>query len=216
MKFNVDKKFSIGNIFSNSFKLYKSNKVDDKNKRANLDIISGKIITKNNFKYDRSKKQWVQTNKTSKLIFEIKTNPISYKKIDTIKIHKYPVIIEFKNVSMGLETPFKWREGDQKAIVFNKPGMTSEEIANINIKNKSQLQFFFDMEWVAKMNNLLYGRNRAKWFPRITNPRGYIYFGKHAFFLIKKIVLPLLGTGKLNQKPVKNLNYGNEELSDSL
>lgn len=206
MRFNVDNKFSIGNIFSLSYKLYTSGKVDDKKNRAKLDVITGKIVTKNNFTYDRSKKQWVQSGQSSKLLFEIKTDPVSYVKNDTIKIHKYPVTFEFKNLSLGLGSPFKWREGDQKAVILKKPGASSTDIANINIKNKTQLQFFFEMEWVAKINNLLWGRCRAKWFPRITNPRGYIYFGKHAYYLMKKIVIPLLSSGKLNQKAVKNLD----------
>ena len=204
MRFNVDKKFSIGNIFTLSYKLYNNGLVDDKKKRATLDVISGKVVTKNNFTYDRSKKIWVQSGKSSKLLFEIKTDPVSYVKNDTIKIHKYPITFEFNNISQGLASGFKWREGDQKGIVFGKPGLSSTEVANINIKNKSQLQFFFDMDWVAKMTNLLWGRCRAKWFPRITNPRGYIYFGKHAYYLMKKVVIPLLNSGKLNQKSVKN------------
>ena len=205
MRFNVDNKFSIGNIFALSYKLYTSGKVDDKKKRSKLDVISGKIVTKNNFIYDRSKKIWTQSGQSSKLLFEIKTDPVSYVKNDTIKIHKYPITFEFKDISKGLDSSFKWREGDQKAIIFSKPGMTSKDVANINIKNKSQLQFFFDMEWVAKINNLLWGRCRAKWFPRVTNPRGYIYFGKHAYYLMKKVVIPLLQSGKLNQKAVKNV-----------
>lgn len=204
MNFNVDKKFTIGKIFLLSYKLYNSGEVDNKKKRSKLDVISGKIASKNNFKYDRSKKQWVKSGASSKLVFEVKTDPVSYVKNDTIKIHKYPIIFEFKNIDENINTAFKWREGDQKAVVFSKPGMTSTDIANINIKNKSQLQFFFDMEWVAKMNGLLWGRCRAKWFPRVTNPRGYIYFGKHAFYVLQKIVMPLFQTGKLNQKIVKN------------
>lgn len=205
MRFNVDNKFSIGNIFNLSYKLYTSGKVDDKKNRAKLDVISGKIVTKNNFIYDRSKKQWLQSGQSSKLLFEIKTDPVSYVKNDTIKIHKYPITFEFKNLSLGLLSPFKWREGDQKSVVLKKPGASTTDIANINIKNKTQLQFFFDMEWIAKINNLLWGRCRAKWFPRITNPKGYIYFGKHAYYLMRKVVIPLLNSGKLNQKSVKNI-----------
>lgn len=208
VKFNT--KISIESIFKLSHQYYKSKQIDDKEKRGKIDIVSSKIISKKNFKYDRSTKQWIQTGQTSKLVTEVKSDPRSYESSSTIKIHKYPITFEFSKLDMGFQTPFRWREGDQKTVKFktNKKQTTSN-ITDMNIRNKTQLQFFFEMEWIAKANMLLFGRCRAKWFPKKTNPRGFIYFGKHAFWVVEKLIFPLLTSGKLNQKAQSNIKYQN-------
>lgn len=203
IKFNSN--FSIRSIYELSHRYYKSKRIDDKEIRGKKDINSSKIITKKNFKYDRSTKQWVQTGQTSKIITEVRTSPTSYESNSTIKVHKYPITFEFNNINKGFDSLFRWREGDQKPIKFKtNEKQTSSSITDINIRNKNQLQFFFEMEWIAKANMLLFGRCRAKWFPKKTNPKGLIYFGKHAFWVVEKLIFPLFISGKLNQKVQNN------------
>jgi hypothetical protein len=208
MSIKFNNQFSISSIFKLSHKYYKSSQVDDKKARGRLDITSSKVVSKKNFKYDRSLKQWIQTGQTSKIITEVKTNPTSYEFNSNIKIHKYPITFQFQQIEKGFDTPFRWREGDQKTVKFKtNEKQSSSSITDINITNKTQLQFFFEMEWVAKINSLLYGRCRAKWYPKSTNPKGYIYFGKHAFWVVEKLIFPLFKSGKLNNKTQNNLNY---------
>lgn len=202
-KFN--EKFYFSLMYFLSLRRY-GNLVDDKKMRSSLDILNGKIINKRNFVYNKSTKQWEQVSNTMVLQFEVRTDPISYKKNDTIKIHKYPVIFQFKDFEKGFKTPFKWREGGFKKPILRAPGMSSKTIANKNIINQTQLQFFFEMEFLAKVFNLLYGVCRAKRFPNKKNPKKLLYFGKHAYFISKKFIIPILSNDSLKRKLIKNLN----------
>lgn len=196
--------FSLALVLFNSIKYYRTNKVDDKSKRSLKDILSAKIINKNNFEYDRSTKTWKQTSQSSKLVIEVRSNPKSYPTTDTINIHKYPITFEFKDIKLRANTPFKWREGGLKKPIFKIPGGNSTDVANINIRNGTQLQFFYEMEWVAKINGLLWGICRAKGFPKKTNPKGFIYFGKHALYCVEKIIIPFLESDKLEKGVIRN------------
>lgn len=192
-----------------SRKYYTSGKIDDKKKRAKIDIISGKIIRKNNLEFDRVNKVWITTGRESKLIFYVNSKPTSYKKIDTISTHKYPVTFIIKNMNLGINSPFKWRTGGIKKPVLSRAGMKKKDrirVSNQNILNETQLQFFFDIEFVSRMYGTLYGICRAKWFPKKTNPKGLLYFDKTAYFIVDKILIPLLKSGKGLQmnKTVKN------------
>lgn len=196
---------NLASVFQMSYKYYKSNLVDDKQRRAKLDVISGKIIVRNNMVYDRSLRKWVQKGRYVKIVTDIKTNPKSYVSNSNISIHKYPITFEIYKLEMGAFSPFRWREGGEKPVMFKRnENQDSQKIADQNIKNGTQMQFFFDMEWVAKINNLLWGRCRAKWFPRKTNPRGLIYFGKHAFWVVENLIMPLVNSNKLNQRLLRN------------
>lgn len=198
-----NEKLSLADVFFQSMKYYRS-KVDNKALRAKADIRSAKIINKNNFEYNRSTKEWEQTGRSSKLVIEVRSKPVSYKTIDTISLHKYPITFEFKDIFMGAETPFKWREGGLKKPIFKIPTKGAVDVANANIRNGTQLQFFFEMEMTAKMNNLLWGVCRANRPATKANPKGLIYFGKHAFYTVKKLIIPLINSGKLNQRVIKN------------
>lgn len=201
MRFN--RSLSLSLIYAQSLKYYKG-KVDNKLWRARVDVKSAKITMKNNFEYNRSTKTWEQTGRSSKLVIEVRTDPISYPRQDAIKIHKYPITFEFENIYQGASTAFRWREGGLKRPVFKSPGKTSQQIAEINIKNGTQLQFFFELEFVLKMNNLLWGVCRANRPPKKTNPKDLVFFGKHALFCVNQIILPLLSSDKLKQGVVKN------------
>lgn len=194
---------SITTVFFNSLKYYRG-RIDNKVSRAIKDIRSAKIINKNNFEYNRSTRTWEQTGRTSKLVIEVRSNPRSYPTIDTVALHKYPITFEFKDIFLGPQTPFRWREGGLKKPIFKIAGKDAQFIADVNIKNQTQLQFFYEMEYIAKKNNLLWGVNYANRPPVKTNPRSLIYFGKHAYFAVKNIVLPLLSSDKLKQGVVRN------------
>ena len=196
---------NLAGVFFDSLKHYRG-RVDNKARRAMKDIKSAKLIMKNNFEYNRSTKTWEQTGRSSKLVIEVRTNPISYPTIDTINLHKYPITFEFKDIFMGPQTPFKWREGGLKKPVFKIPGKSPVDIANLNIKNGTQLQFFFEMMYVAKTNNLLWGVNYANRPPVQKNPKKLIYFGKHAYYAMKNIIIPLLTSDKLKQGVIRNPN----------
>lgn len=204
MKFN--RQYSLLSVYQQSLKYYKTKKVDDKKRRAKLDIISAKITLKNNFQYDRSTKSWKQTGKTAKLIVMVSSKPISYKKNDSINIHKFPVTIVFENLEMGIMSPFKWRTGSEKGWVKKLPTLNSKEIANVNIRNQSQGQFLFELEWVLRSKNLLYGKCRANRPPAKTNPKGLVFMDKHLLFVTEKILINLLNNKKLINRvlnPVK-------------
>ena len=195
MTFNQN--YSLLSIYQQSLKYYKSKKVDDKKLRAKLDIISAKIIFKNGFQYDRSTRTWVQSGKTAKLTIMVSSKPISYKKSDTVPTHKFPVIMQFEDISKGALSAIKWRTGSQKKFIKKLPTLNSIQIANLNIRNEIQAQFMFHLEWVLRKNNLLYGQCRAQKPPSKTNPRNLMYFDKHSLFVVEKLVMPLLNNKTL-------------------
>lgn len=194
----------LSKVYSDSLKYYKSKKVDDKKRRMKVDIVSARITMKNNFQYNRSTKTWEQTGRSSKLVIEVRSNPKSYKTIDTIKLHKYPITFEFENIYLGLGTAFRWREGGLKKPILKNGNMNSIQKANANIKNGTQLQFFFDMEFTAKTHNLLWGVCRVNRPAKIRNPKNLIFFGKHALYCLEKIVIPLLTNNKMLRGVIKN------------
>jgi hypothetical protein len=169
---------------------------DDKAWRAGLDIKSSKLIARKNFKYNQSTKQWEQTEKRHiKFEFIVSSDPISYKKIDSIKTHKYPVVFLFYDFSRAYESPFRWRTGSLKKLQFAKKGASFEErkrIAENNIKNGIQMQFFFELEAVLDYWGLLYGPNLTnKQMPIKTNPFFYPFFDKTSYYVVDRIFIPL-------------------------
>ena len=194
-------------VMKMSMKYYKSSKGDDKSERAKMDIISARITARKNLQYDRSSKIYVQSGRDIKIEFTIKTDPLSYKKRDTLKFHYYPVTFLIHDIEKGIDSSIRWRTGSLKKPLFSKKGdskIKREKIEKQNIKNRVQLQFFFELEWVLKENNLLYGRNWAKWKPKVTNKSNKIFFDKHAFFLAKNIVFKLLTTRKTLLRRILN------------
>jgi hypothetical protein len=191
------KDISLKEMLVISYDYYHKN--DNKEWRAKLDIKQAKLTRRQNFSYNKSKRQWEQTGRETKFSFLIKSDPISYKRTDKLKYHWYPVIFILRDVSMGINSPMKWRTGSLIKPQFTKKGMTKkqrEKITERNIKQGIQLQFFFELEWVLHQYNLLYGRNWATYPPRKTNSTLFPFFDKHAFYIASKILLPLLGSTK--------------------
>ena len=137
------KGLTIADVIKLSWRYYKSKDGDDKNKRAKLDIKSARVTRRNNYKYNPSTKSWEQVGRNIKLEFIVMSDPKSYKKTDTIKIHKYPVIFLIENIDKGIFSTFKWRTGSFKKPIIKNPSMTSQQIGERNIRNGIQMNFFF-------------------------------------------------------------------------
>lgn len=170
---------------------------DDKKQRMKLDVISATIKARKNYTYNRSTRQWEQTGREILFTFLVRTSPVSYKKTDSIKIHKYPIYFLFRDISMGMNSAFRWREGNMYSRPsFARKGMTAKQrqtIADLNIRKGIQMNFFFNVMQLADFYGLLYGPNYTnKHFPTKANPELWIYFGKHALACINKILIPIL------------------------
>lgn len=182
-------------IYQLSRKLY-GTKVDDKAKRGAVDISSGRVTLRNNLTYNPGTKQWEQTGRELRIDFEVKTQPTSYKREDTLRTHKYPITFLLRDLEMGAHTPFRWRTGSWKKPIFPRPGLKREKRISIidqNIKNGVQLQFFYELEQVLSLWGLLFGPNWTNKRPPLkTNPTLAPYFDKHAYFIVTKYLLPFL------------------------
>ncbi len=185
---------TLGEVIKSSFRFYRSPYGDDKIMRAKVDILNAKITVRNNLEWDQHTKKWNQTGRDVKFTFMVKSDPISYKRTDSIKNHIYPVTFIIHDWSKGLNSTFKYRSGSLKKPIFKKPGMTSEQVANKNILAGIDLWFFFHLEWVLWEKGLLWGRNWATYAPKVTNPKKFIYLDKHGWFCLK--ILMRIMTGK--------------------
>lgn len=179
-------------------------KFDDKKMRANKDVLSARLSIVNNLTYDPSTRNWKKTGRNVKIITMVRTQPKSYKSIATLKQHKYPVTFLLEDIKKGLNTNFRWRTGSNYKPIIAPKGrkLTKAQyatIADANIRKMVQLQFFFELEWVLRSYNLLFGPCWANRPPKITNPKRWPYFDKHAFFVLQKVITPLLKNGVLNQ-----------------
>jgi hypothetical protein len=206
---------SIAELLKVSYQYYR--KVDDKAWRAKVDIKSATMVHRNNYTYDKKEKNWVQTGREVRLDFFVRSKPESYKKIDTINTHVYPVTFLLREIDKGIYSAFRWRTGGYKKILFAKKGMTKQQrilIANANIKNGSQLNFFFHLEWVSKQYGLLFGPCRANGAPDTVNKNKEIFFDKTALTIVIKILIPLLGKdgGKLKKYYKNDENFNPQEV----
>jgi hypothetical protein len=179
-------------IYKISKQLYYK-KVDDKAERMRLDITGARMTQRQNFTYDAGAKQWVQTGlRHLKFIFIVSSKPISYKKTDSIPIHKYPVTVVIYDISLGWKSPFRWRTGTAKKVLFARAGSKPEvrkKMGEQNIRNGRQLDFFFKLEQLLSFYGLLYGPNTTnKKPPNIANPSWIPYFDKHMLFVVEKFL----------------------------
>lgn len=205
-------------------KSYYKGIVDNKLKREKLDVIGGKIVMRNGLTFNKETKGWEQSSREVKLDFIISSIPISYKKKDTVAIHKYPVTFLIKDWNLKLDSPFRWRTGGLKKWKNGSPakrniseGKDKKEkdkirlekeknseknlkILNQNIKNGLQGNFIFHLMWVLKKNNLLFGPltclNRK---PSMTNPLYLAYFDKTALYVVLKILPRIFINPKVGQ-----------------
>lgn len=190
---------SLVQILQLSRKLYQG-KVDDKAKRGRIDITGGRVTLRNNLSFNPGTKRWEQTGRELRIDFEVKTEPTSYKREDTVRVHKYPVTFLLRDISMGVATPFRWRTGSWKKPKFPRKGLKAAQrvaLINMNIRNGVQMQFFYELEQVLSAWGLLFGPNWTnKRMPVKANPSLAPYFDKHAYFIAMRYVIPFLNSPK--------------------
>ena len=174
---------------------------DDKAVRAKIDVSRAKLTGRNNVTYNPKTHSWEQDGRDIRLRFIVITNPVSYSRPswDEGKRHRFPVTFLIHSLERGLDSSFRWRTGSLKKPKFAKSGMSKEkkqQLQEKNIKNGIQHQFFFELEYVLKMNKLLYGICHANKPPVIKNPKNKIFFDKHALFCFNRIVYPFITSKK--------------------
>ena len=195
---------TVKEILDLSKDLYKKKDIDNKARRVKLDITGAKITVRKNMIYDKNSKNWEQSGQLIKIIVMVTSKPVSYNRIDTLKLHRYPVFFLIQNLDKGIESPFRWRTGSFKKPRFTGSKSTKKErerVANQNIRNMVQMQFIFDLIQVLDKFDLLYGPNTSnRKNPSKTNPKLDPFFDKHALYAVEKIVIPLLTKGKKKLK----------------
>jgi hypothetical protein len=193
-------------------------KVDNKMSRKDVDVTGGRMTLKSNLKWDQTTKSWQQVGRDVKIVFKIKSQPISYHKTDTLKNHYFPVTFLIHNWELNFNSAFRWRTGSNFKWKNNKQkiseGKTPAEkdriradnlkTTNLNIKRGLQGQFIFELMWVSRKEGTLFGPmtclNRS---PKITNPSMIIFFDKHALYCVMHL-LPKMFANENIRKFVKN------------
>jgi hypothetical protein len=193
-------------VYKISKKYYKSAKGDDKKARMKLDIKSAKVVKRNNYQYDFSLGKFVQTGRDVKLEFIVTSDPVSYKKTDNIKLHRYPVIFLIHNIELGVNSTFRLREGSLKKPIFKNVSMTTQQIGEKNIRAGIDMHFVYSLMFAYKKHGILFGRNFTSRPPVKTNKKMIPYFGKHSLFIFERILVRMIGTngGILAGTNVKN------------
>jgi hypothetical protein len=190
----TNKGLTIKDVIRLSWQYYKSNNGDNKAWRSKIDIVNAKITARNNYEYNRTDRVWEQTGRDIKITFLCKSDPKSYKKKDSISKHIYPITFLIHDISKGINSTFRWRTGSLKKPIFKNPSLSALQISEKNIKNGVQLQFVYELEYILKKNDLLYGICYANRPPIKTNPKNKIFFDKHAFFIVANFLTPMLKT----------------------
>ena len=206
----TNKGLTLHQVYLMSIKYYDDH--DDKSIRSILDIDRAKLIERHNLTYNPNTKVWEQSGRDIKIVCTVTTDPVSYKRPDwdKNKKHKFPVTFLIHNLNLGFESTFRWRTGSLKKPLFPKSGMSKEMKENLqkkNIKNGIQHQFFFELEYILKLKNLLYGICYAQGAPTVRNPDHKIFFDKHALYVFNRIIYPFITSKKgINKKLIsKNL-----------
>lgn len=196
--------------------LYKSKEIDNKKIRATIDVTSARVTARKNLVKKDGK--WVQSSREMKFEFIIKTNPTSYKKTDTIEIHKFPVTFLLREYHKGYNSAFRWRTGSFRKPEFPKRKISegrnekakerirkeNKNIQNRNITNGIQLQFFFDLEYILNKWGLLYGPDWTNGPPNIRNPEYHPFFDKHAYYIVTRNLPHLLTNYKIEIDKIYN------------
>jgi hypothetical protein len=164
-----------------------------------LPYILKNIVAKaqGELQYDAEKLEWTGSNKALRIEFIVQTkDKVATKNKATFetKPHDYPVTFFINDISEGLDSTFKWRSGADVMPVFQRAGMSLMERENItqqNYNNKVYLPFFFELEGVLPLYDLLEGHNHTKEPPKKTNPKLIPYFDKLALFCFENGIINL-------------------------
>ena len=129
-----------------------------------------------------SSKQVQNGNETGILVeFLVTSKPKSYSA--PYKQSKYPVFFMVLEPEKGVDSRFRWRSGS-----FARPKIGKGKIGQrSNLRQRIQLQFFFELEWVVWGKGMLLGPVWARRPPKKTNPKKLIYFDKHSLACYRKL-----------------------------
>ena len=106
--------------------------------------------------------------------------------------HEYQVTIQMDSLSIDddrihLRTgaDAKWDFTEKGKGHWTGTGRNRKFIEGTNIKRGINGDFWFRLSWIRKEAGILYGRNYAEWFPKITNPHGIQFLTKHELMVIE-------------------------------
>jgi len=190
----TDQGITLADILKWSRAYYKSKGGDNKAYRCKLDIHSARLTQRKNYEYNAETKQWEQTGRDALFVFLVKSKPISYQKIDEVDTHWYPCYFLIHDINKKMRSTVRWRTGSLKKPIFAQKGSSKDQrvkIANKNVKNQVQMQFFFESEYLLQQKKLLWGRSWANRPPKIANPKNRIFFDKHAYGCVTQILMKL-------------------------
>lgn len=100
--------------------------------------------------------------------------------------HEYEVTIQMQTLSID-DPRIKLRTGSDGKWDFSLKGKAKTVgtgrnkriIEGSNIKRGLNGDFWFRLSWIRHEDGILFGRNYAGWFPKITNPHGIQFLTKH-------------------------------------
>lgn len=109
--------------------------------------------------------------------------------------HEYQVTIQMDSLSIDddrihLRTgaDAKWDFSEKGKGKWVGKGRSKRFIEGTNIKRGINGDFFFRLSWIRKQAGLLYGRNYAGWFPKVTNPMGIQFLTKHELRVLQVLM----------------------------
>jgi hypothetical protein len=147
-------------------------------------------------------KGWTREGKSAKITFIVECKEMVAtpdKKSVAIKATEYPVVFIINDIGKKLESTFKWRTGGDREPIFQKAGMSlmeREHVTTTNRKNGVYLPFFFELEGVLPLYDLLEGKNFTNSPPKKTNPDLIPYFDKLALFVFENALINLFNDQK--------------------
>ena len=208
---------TIRELYELSNAVYKNPKFDNKRARVKMDILSARTVIRNNLEKDKEG-NWQQTGRSVKVIGQVRSDPTSYIKSDSISPHIYPVTFLIYDIKKGIDSPFKFRTGSEMKVreITKKISecKTKKEkdaqrkknkaIRDLNISLGIQQQFRFELEQVLQVKGLLYGRNMSnRKMPSTspksrTNPYWIIFFDKHSLAFLERALFRLFN--KINRQ----------------
>ena len=109
--------------------------------------------------------------------------------------HEYEVTIQMDSLSIDddrihLRTgaDAKWDFSPRGKGKWVGTGRARRFQEGTNIKRGVNGDFFFRISWVRKQAGLLYGKNYAGWFPKVTNPKVIQFLTKHELRVIQSLM----------------------------
>jgi hypothetical protein len=193
-------------IYQISADYYKKKKGTTTEKAVSYTITNTIVKAQGTVKFNEETNKWEGLNRAVRFEFAVKCKELMTskdKKRMEEKITDYPVIFSLMDIDLGLDSPFKWRTGANKAPMFQTAGMTLQQRENVttqNRQNKVYLPFFFELEGVLPAYALLEGENHTNAPPKKANPQLVPYFDKLAMFCFENAIINMFNNAKVLAK----------------